>query len=178
MTLIDPLKQNCTKFGSPKRWKKQCYQSFLLSRDETALVSFSNKRLTKSTFVNIQTSLTNTFAVHSSLFFDQKGEFLHFRRFDNQSSVPDVLRIATSSILDTFPLKRTGRCQNDMTDPLLYRPRRNLFERDFRSSGKYPSDWVPAIAESHSSTVRIYHLIQIIIRKRADTHNLISSDRL
>ena len=118
------------------------------------------------------------FKAISSLFFDKKDEFLHFCRFDKQLLPLDVLCIATSSILDNFTAKSTWRRYNDITDPVPCRPRRNLFKRDFWSSEKLPRDWVATIAESHSSTVKRYHLIQIIIRQRAGTHNLVLSDQV
>ena len=70
--------------------------------------------------------------------FDQKGEFLHFRWFDNQLLPLDVLYISTSSILDTFTAKSTWRRCNNITDPVTCRSRRNLFKRD---SGFFLNPW-------------------------------------
>ena len=139
---------------------------------------FLNDGKTESPFVHILTALTTISSVCSSLFFDQKGNFSFFQQFGHASSVPEVLTIATTSILDTFLTKSVERRPKHTTEHLSRWSKQKLLGKDFRSSEKFPPHWIQTIDKSYYLTIKKDNWIPIIISERDDTHNLVSSDRV
>ena len=103
-------------------------------------IRVETRTTTKSKLTHILTTLMHIFMIHSSLFFDKKGEFSRFQRFGIQSSAPDVLSLTLTSILDTFSMISTKRYRNDTSGPLSCRSNRKLLKKDFRSSEKFLPD--------------------------------------
>ena len=97
------------------------------------------------TFVHTLTALTSISTVCSSLSFDRKGDFSIFQRFGYPSSVPEVLTITMTSILDTFLMKSAERRPKHPTEPLSRWSRQKLLGKDFQSSEKFPPDWARTI---------------------------------
>ena len=84
---------------------------------------------------------SRVFTTRSSLFFDKKGECQHFRAFDHQSSLPDVLYIITTSLLDTFSTKSEKRSRNDSIESLSLRSNQKFLKKYFRPARKIAPDW-------------------------------------
>ena len=115
----------------PQKSARRISDFFCHFRDNNKLIYDQSRNTTKLALRNIFTTLTYLCATFLSLFFDKKGEFQHFRAFDDQSSGKDMLHDVRASILDTFSIKIMKPCPYYIIEPRSRRLSRKFFEEDF-----------------------------------------------